>query len=354
MGDGFMNVFLDSNFCYRDPFMNNNIHNKLLLELAEGGHITLYMSEVVRKEILNNLVKEMRKNIDPIKENETKIRKLLKKGMDPPFEWAKTIEDYVLELDNHLTLLEEQGFLHTVPYSNDILPELVERSIKRIKPFGEKKLEFRDGIIWLSYVAFSKENGLDNCFLLTNNSEDFMKNGELHPELVKDSTAFSIFRSAQDFIQNCKEVRELNRRLDWVEQQDFPQHPEMVLDLIRDQCFVEVTDACASFVNDHSNGIPLPRDVITFDSEWLDQYDISLMKISDIEVSIVLNTIIISGYLTVETYFEIYDRNPMYEPGENEYFCLGGGEAKIYLNFSLTVDEDLDVEDIDFNDIGLE
>jgi hypothetical protein len=40
-----MNVFLDSNFCYTDPFMSKNIHNKLLLELAEGGHITLYMSE---------------------------------------------------------------------------------------------------------------------------------------------------------------------------------------------------------------------------------------------------------------------------------------------------------------------
>jgi hypothetical protein len=285
--------------------------------------------------------------------HEKKLKKLLKEEMDSPLVWRKTIEDYVIELDEHLTLLEDEGFIQIVLYSNDMLPELVERSIKRIKPFSDKKLEFRDGIIWFSYVAFAEEHNFEYCYLITNNSEDFMKNNELHPELAHHSAAFTIYKNAEDFIQNCEEAQSLKRRLDWVDEQDFPNKSNVVLRIIAEQCFDTVHDACANFVN-NSNNMPVPRGIITFDTEWFDLNDIALTEVKDIEVSVVLDTIIISGYLTVETDYEIYERNPSYEKGDEEYFRMGSGEANLYVKFSLTIDEELEVEDMDIDDIGLE
>lgn len=348
-----MQVFLDSNFCYKDPFMSKNIFNKLLLELAEEAHIKLYMSEVVKKEIINNFEKELTKSLDVIKDHEGKINKLIKGDLVTPIMWVQTVEHYLMELDSHLTSLEDEGIIEIIPYSNDILPELVDRSIKRIKPFTEKKLEFRDGIIWLSYVEYAKSKNLEGCYLITKNSEDFLKNNEIHPDLLKDSRSFTIYKNAEDFIKNCSEAQSLKKRLDWVETQDFSHHPDEVLDLISTQCFEKVHDACVDYVN-KAFSMPLPSNIITFDTEWYELNDIELKEVTQIDVSVVLDTIIISGYLGIEADYDVYERNPSYERGELEYFLMGSADANLYVKFSISINEDLEVEDMDIDEIDLD
>lgn len=350
-----MYVFLDSNFCFTDPFLQKNMYNRLLIELAEKEYINLYVSEVVRKEILNNFRRELEKYFGNIKTNVSKVTKLLREEDKSPINWNQSIDDYVEELDTYWTELEKKGIIEIIPYSNEMLPELVDRSIKRIKPFTEKKLEFRDAIIWLSYVEYAKKHELEQCYFITNNTEEFFQNGKLHPDLQKDSTAFRLYKNAEEFIQNSEEVKGLQKALElqkWVEEQDFSNNPNLIMELIERQCFEQIYDACSSYVLDHSDSIPIKYD--TYDTEWLELYGISFKNVSDIEVEIVLDNVIVSGYLIVEAFFEVNDRNPMYEPGDEEYFHLGSDEADLIINFSIILNQSMDIEDIDISHIEVQ
>lgn len=349
-----MYVFLDSNFCYTDPFMQENMYNRILIELAEAGYITLCMSDVVRKEILNNFEKEVKKHFDVIKNNKDKMmQKYMRKTDSPPFEWSLKVEDYVANLEDRLKQLDEDGTIEMIPFSNDILPELVERSIKRIKPFSESKLEFRDAIIWLSYVAFVEPRELERCYFITANTDDFSKDGKLHPDLVKDSAAFVLYKNAQEFIQKSQEVKELQKvhKLElMIEEIDYPNNPHLIKNMLEEHMyFNEVFSYCSSYLFSHPNRIPLK--VETFETEWLELYSMDYKEVEYIETETVLGNIIITGYLVVEAQFEVNERNPSYEPGDEEFLHMGSDEVDLRVRFSLNLDENLDIVDFDIDDI---
>ncbi|WP_181170546.1 PIN domain-containing protein [Priestia megaterium] len=101
--------------------------------------------------------------------------------------------------------------IEIVGYDNSILPELVNRAVNRIKPFTEGKQEFRDAVIWLSYALLAKERKLENCLLITGNTTDYCsKNKELHPDFLKDSERFTIYKDAYTLVEadNMKEFKE--------------------------------------------------------------------------------------------------------------------------------------------------
>jgi len=352
-----MYVFLDSNFCYTDPFMQENLYNRILIELAEAGHIALCMSEVVRKEILNNFEKELRKHYEVIENNKNKLmQKYIRRTDGSPFEWKITVEDYLNKLGDRLSELEDNGIIEIIPYSNEILPELVERSIKRIKPFSESKLEFRDAIIWLSYVEFVKSHEIDCCYFITSNTEDFYKNEKLHPDLEKDSTVFVMYKNAQEFIQKSKEVKDLQKvhKLEkLVEEIDYPNNPHLIMAMLEQhQYFNEIYNYCSSYLLNHPHSIPL--EVETFETEWLEMSSMDYKKVEYIEVETVLENIIVTGYVVVETYFEVNERNPGYEPGDEEFLHMGSDEVDLSVKFSINLNEDLEIVDLDIHDIEVE
>lgn len=355
-----MYVFLDSNFCYTDPFMQENIYNRILLELAEAGYITLCMSEVVRREIINNFEKEVTKHFQAIENNRKKLmEKYLRVGDESPFEWKHSVEHYVGLLEDRLTQLEEDGHILIIPYSNELLPELVERSIQRIKPFTDSKQEFRDAIIWLSYVDFVKRREhITNCYFITNNSNDFMKDGRLHPDLEGDSTAFTMYKNVQEFIQKSDEVKSIQKayRLELlIEEQDFPNNPDTIMNKLYDSpYFNEVSEACSNFLLDYPYHIPVK--VETFETPWLELKDVYYMAVEDVEAKTILETILITGYLVVEAHFAVYERNPLYEPGskDTEYVYLNSEEAILSVQFSLDVNENLEIEYMNIDTIEVE
>ncbi|MBM7620034.1 putative nucleic acid-binding protein [Bacillus tianshenii] len=350
-----MDVFLDSNVSYTDPFMKEVIFNRLLLELSEHEHINLFVSEVVRDEMINNFRQQLVKQYETIKTSEKKIVKLLHHKEDKPIEYNRTVEDYVEQLDRYLQELEDYQVIEVVPYPHDLLPELVKRSISRSKPFSDNKQEFRDAIIWLSYVEFAKKHNLEKCYLITANSNDFLQNGKLHPDLAKDSTAFTVFKDAQTFINQSEEVKKLQKTLEvekWADAKQITKNPGQILELIEKQQFETVYDACDSFFTNHGDSMSVKFD--TYDTVWLELYGIEFKEINNVEVEVVLDHVIVTGYLTVEAMFEVKDRNPMYEPGDEEYFELGSDEKTLSINFSLTIDQDMEIEDLDINEIEVD
>ncbi|MCM3619776.1 PIN domain-containing protein [Sutcliffiella horikoshii] len=350
-----LSVFLDSNICFTDPFMEKNIHNRLLIELAEKELITIYISDVVKKEIINNFEKKLAEHYEEIRKNESKITKLLRPLESPPFEWKETVEEYVIKLKDYYEELEDYGYVEFIPFSNDILPELVERSIKRIKPFSERKMEFRDAIIWFSYVDFVKKprlNSIKPAYFITNNTEDFTLNGEIHPDLQQDSTDFIFYKTPQDFIQNCEEVKELQKTLalvNWVEDEDIANSPCHVLSMIEDHSFQDIFDASWDYVNNFTSKIPTIYDP---DAEYLEATDISLNRVSKLDVEVVLDHVIVSGFLDVEVEFDVSKTNYLFfEPGEDEYVKIGSDEVKLRINFTLTVNQEKKIEWLDIVEI---
>ncbi|MFB5284472.1 PIN domain-containing protein [Peribacillus sp. Hz7] len=348
-----LHVFLDSNVCFTDPFMEKNINNRLLIELAEKQLITLYMSEVVKKEVINNFEKELTKQFEEIQKYESKIKKLLRDYDRPPIEWTNTVQEYVHKLENHIEELEDYGYLEILEFDNNMLPELVERSLKRKKPFTEKKQEFRDAIIWFSYVQYVKPRvgRLGPCYFITNNTDDFTLNGEIHPDLQDDSTNFIFYKNAQEFIQNCPEVKELQKVLalvNWVEEEDFERHPNEIVDLIAWQNTIDkVFDECWDYVYNNSHRIPV--DYETYDRVKLEATDITLKHGNNVKVEVVLDHVIINGYFVAETEFEVSQYNPCWEPGDDDFFYLGTDTIDLKIDFTLTINQDKKIQDFEIN-----
>ncbi|WP_316570417.1 PIN domain-containing protein [Neobacillus sp. YIM B06451] len=343
-----LHVFLDSNVCFTDPFMDKNIHNRLLIELAERGLIDLYVSEVVKQEIINNFESELINYFGDIRKGENKITKLIRQHDKSPIEWKNTLEEFVLKLEDHFDELENYGWIEILPYPNEILPELVTRSIKRIKPFSDRKMEFRDAIIWFTYVGYVKDNHfIDKGYFITNNTEDFMLNGRIHPDLLRDSTDLIFYKSAQDFIQNCEEVNQLQKTLTlvkWVENEDLNNSPELILDMIHDHSFQHVFEECWDYVSKYSQRIPTNYGP---DADALEVTDIQLLKVTHLKVEVVLDHVIVTGYLDVEVEFDVNMNDYIHESYHDAFVKIGSDSVILSIEFTLTVNQDMKADWLD-------
>ncbi|MEQ2528917.1 PIN domain-containing protein [Bacillaceae bacterium CLA-AA-H227] len=349
-----LHVFLDSNIFYTDPFMDKNIHNRLLIELAQRELITIYVSEVVIKEVINNFEKKLVEHFVEIKKHEGKVTKMLPSFVQSPIEWKQTVEKYVSKLEDRFNELEDYGCIEIVPFSNDMLPELVDRSIKRTKPFSERKLEFRDAIIWFSYVDYVKTlyfNKINHAYFITKNTTDFTQNGEIHPDLQKDSNKFIFYETPQNFIQNCEEVKEAQKKLEfvnWIEDEDLANSPELILSMIEQQYFDKIFNECWDYVNNYRNNVPTKYDP---DADYLEATDIYLMKVSGLHIELVLDHVVVSGHLEVEVEFDVSQNNYLHEPYHGDLVNIGTDETKLDIKFTLTVNKDKEVDMFDIDDI---
>ncbi|MEH6987493.1 PIN domain-containing protein [Cytobacillus firmus] len=213
-----MNIFIDTTVFHngKDVFMNS-LYNKILLNICKQNKFKIYISSVVLTEarrqyeiFINSHVKNVRTavgafNIMP------NIRQI---NLNIP-----EVEDALKLFEKFYDELVSEGVVEIVKYNNDILPTLVERSINRIKPFTEKKQEFRDAIIWLSYVDFAESKNLSDCLLVTENTTDYCsKDKKLHPDLLNDSERFTLFINLHavvesDFLRGYKENHDLLEHL---------------------------------------------------------------------------------------------------------------------------------------------
>jgi hypothetical protein len=341
-------VFLDSNIFFTDPFMDKNIHNRILFELAEKNLISIYISDVVKQEVLNNFEKELHKYFEEIKKNENKITKILRSTDNPPIEWKDTVKEYVTNLEVQFQEWEKYYDVEFLPFSNDFLPELVNRSIKRVKPFTDKKMEFRDGIIWLTYADHLNYcEFIEKAYFITKNTDDFTLNGEIHPDLLQDCNKFIFYKTPQDFIQNCEEIKQLQKTLKlvkWVEDEDLSNSPELVLDMIERHSFDYIFSECLDYVGDYRNSVPTNYDP---DVDNLEATDISLLKVSSLKVEVILDHVIVTGHLDVNVEFDVYQNDYLHAPYREALVKIGADEVKLDIDFTLTVDQNMKVEELD-------
>ncbi|KLU74259.1 MULTISPECIES: PIN domain-containing protein [Clostridium] len=238
-----LNIFLDSNIFYGDPYLSQGL-NRILLSKINKFEGKIYISDIVVKEVKNNYSKHLQ-------EINNKIKRLNKelKGIPNSYDISMVeIQEELEKMQEHFLNSVNENKIVILETNNDLLPEVINRSINRIKPFTENKQEFRDCLIWLTYVNEVETNKLENCFFITNNISDFCikdknKKIHLHSDLKKDTNRIKIHSSIYKFLENEKKLIE---KLDDINIECKIQHitinefESQIEDIIMEEIYIEI------------------------------------------------------------------------------------------------------------------
>lgn len=198
-----INIFLDSNILYGDPLMKNGF-NSLLLEKVNRMGGKIFICDIVYKEVLNNY----RRDLKNINDGITKVNREItrKTYLEPDIELVDEDKE-INKLDQELKRHIDNGEINLLEVNDSLMPELIDRAVHRRKPFTEKKQEFRDCLIWLTYAKYVEEKSLQNCILITSNTADFCdQQGNLHEDLLEDTNRFRFYKTIHDFFEKQGEV----------------------------------------------------------------------------------------------------------------------------------------------------
>lgn len=214
----FMFLYLDSNIIYMDPFFSKP-DTLILLDTLEKNGGKIFISDIVLQESKNNLSKKL----NELKENiESKAQDFFKHANVETHDFESTIffdvESSIERFEKRINELAEQHLLEIIDH-NDVdakffLDDIIYRSLNNIKPFKDKKEEFKDTVIWKTYVEHVKKQSGSNFFFISNNKSDFYKESPqkgdsnqkvyLHEDLLKDTNLFQPFLTVQSFVHSSQ------------------------------------------------------------------------------------------------------------------------------------------------------
>lgn len=204
-----MNIFLDSNILYKDPFLLRG-KQIILKELSKSDNVKLYINKAVLAEVRRGYVTFIQKTL---KEFQTVSNNLNKNIVDS----TKHIKNYIsfesfeTQFDEQIKFLVDQEILVITPYYEDVVEKIVELDMHEKPPFMKVngKKSTRDAIIWYSYIKYIEKNKIEeDCYFISNNTRDFAKN---HSEAKKrDSLMYELhydleynpFKSAHKSLDN--------------------------------------------------------------------------------------------------------------------------------------------------------
>ncbi|MFF2455151.1 PIN domain-containing protein [Peribacillus simplex] len=225
-----MNIFLDSNAFYKDPFLIKG-KNRILLSLAKHDDVKIYINDTVYEEILRAHKNLLEKEINIISESFAKINTFLemaKQKVEVDVDLALVLQDFSSRFDE----IQDAEQMEIILYDSDVLECIVEIDMYEKAPFIKKtemknnkdqkititKKEIRDAIIWYSYQIYIKKNKLDDCYFISNNTREFGDDeakkspGEqpynLHPEISNNNLI--AYKTVHDFlVHNDERVKNL-------------------------------------------------------------------------------------------------------------------------------------------------
>lgn len=349
-----MNIFIDTSVIYKDPFWKGNFFSELI-DIVKEKEIGLYISDVVLMEIERNYGKIIDRQITQLSKAHSEIdhyqMELDKKST---IDKTKSIKG----LKAHYKKLEDDNIVTFLKYSNEMMPEIVNRAIYRKKPFTETKTELKDTIIWLTYSEYAENQKLKDCILLTSNVSDFcdaekakQKIFEIHPELQKDSKRFKVYKSPKDLIQNEKPALQfISKRFgSWLEEQQF--NNKFVLELIKKTFWKQIIQ---QIEREYEN---LSLDDVFKEDYYLDGYVspdfIEITDVDTIKIDTFNEECIISGNIFISCNVEGYQYNPVRDKGEDRYNYFGELTKLGIFTFSFYYDQSENPRSLNLDDFEI-
>lgn len=334
-----MDIFIDTSVVYTDPFWKRNIPGRIL-KAAMDGRINIYIANVVIRELRHNFEKQLDKEFTSVISSNSNIKKLSRKHIDII---VPTKEQYLNDFDNFYNDHCKLKNIVELPTEKNILEELLERAIKRKKPFNDNRSEFKDAVIWTTYFKYAKSKGLTDCHLLTNNKKDFTDNeGNLHQELGNDYDKFTVHLTFDDFYKAKKDYFEkpIFEFQEWINQKKLDEN--VVFDLLGDNEVDKVySEVQSRFENIDPSNFVSERETINVLGGYVDIGEVEWRECDDIEVDVIGEQAIISGILLLRVSLELYGYNSVRDLGNEKFphYSSVDQDVKVFFNFLFDRDQ---------------
>lgn len=201
-----MNIYLDTNILFSDPFFTSFI-SELLLKKTKKSEVNIYISDVSYRELFCTIEKDIK----------NKFRKF--NGDLLNFSERYGTKDMQIQDDSNIIIEKLKSFYETKIQEEKIKIIAVESidfekslndDIKHKPPFfGEKKEEFRDSLIWQGIVRVSSIDEKSKNYLITNNTKDFYneKNTGLSENLTKELQNIKAYKSLRELFSLEKDLQ---------------------------------------------------------------------------------------------------------------------------------------------------
>lgn len=198
-----MDVIIDTNIIRKDLKLNDKNFEILVDYLNKTNSRIIFPSIVIEeikglyKRVLNNKLEEFLTSHNKL--DSTLINHKLPEV--PSIQVEEEVKQYINYVHEKLGTSEN----NVIEYKDSYLSELVSRAINRRKPIDEKGQEFRDGILWLTLLDYTKQKEEKRIALISGNTKDFadINKNSLNPELQKEVKEKNIevkyFTSLNDF-----------------------------------------------------------------------------------------------------------------------------------------------------------
>ncbi|MHC5534678.1 PIN domain-containing protein [Priestia megaterium] len=354
-----MNIFLDTTVTFSDPFFKRNYNRNLLKMARDYKDITFYMSEIVYKETKRHFERNVKENLEILHKTERKLQTFKLDYFTTEDNVKEKIDQQVKHLLNDFESfyndLQENNSLYILTCPDDILPQLIDRSVNRIKPFKENKSEFRDAATWLTYTKYAEQEDLSNCYFITDNVTDFLddKKETIHPDLLKDSKKFKHFLTLVKLTQEDEKVKKYIEEKQEKEQQFLKWVEEIYIDenyvlgyfkkSSLNGLFNQVYAACSDYISS------LNRYKV-YDEEFsLDGIDIS--GVQDLNIEVIAEEVIVSGELIIDADLTFHDK--FESPSEKGLWIKDSDQysTEYILPISFTLLNDLSISNVQLEEI---
>lgn len=214
-----MNIYLDTNILFTDPFFRSSF-SKLLLNLSDEKIIEIVIPSICLNELYFKLTTKAKSLESEINSKIIELNKWTNERKEsilfdlPKYE--QSIRAFYLEK------IEAKTF-KSLDYQVEYFIENLEKAIKKLLPFfTEKKEEFRDSIIWSSIREHAIKSKGPKNYLVTANYSDFWntEKTDLHPNLRKECNELIVIDSIKKLFElepiliDSKKRREFKEWLD--------------------------------------------------------------------------------------------------------------------------------------------
>lgn len=323
-----MNIFLDSNVFFKDPFLKKG-KKEILLKLAEFDDVKLFINKTVYKEIYRGHKNSLEIELKNLNDALTNLNPFLN---DKRIKVDTNIEELMRDFELYFDLIQEKEQLEIIEYDSDVLDYIVDIDMFQKPPFiKENKKEIRDAIIWYSYKLYIEKNKLEDCYFISNNHKEFgtsdaKKQKEqpysIHPDIL-GKLNITAYKNIYDFLTHKDdEVKILYGQiisdvfLENIEDElEKGLAEEIIINYFEEQIISETENYISKV--DISK---LHPDYYYLDGYASSSMDGTITKISLEDIEVYGSDITISIDIDVEIGANIYLYNPKYEEDDSDRY----------------------------------
>lgn len=180
-----MNIVLDTNILFND-WLLRNVNLRVLLQALNKIGATLYIPEVVRTELVTKFGEELadlKRELDQLR---PKWERTLRDWPFPTF-GDLSVDSEIEQYRNRLEHVFAESGTEFCPYPQVTHEEIVDRLLRRVKPFAKEGKGYRDFLIWKTILNILGKTEDPVVFISKNTSDFGDEEGlGLHSELVRD------------------------------------------------------------------------------------------------------------------------------------------------------------------------